>query len=211
MNEHVQFVMEKKLERTKAALEKNNMETFIADSAADVVSLAKEMVPEGALVANGGSATLVECGLYAMFKEGNYRFVDRDGAPEAEKPTLARESLSVEYYFASANAITEDGCLYEMDGRGNRVAALSFGPKTVVIVAGHNKIVPDLEAARQRNRHIAAPANVHRLHRATPCGTTGTCMDCASPERICNIEVVIRRCLDKDRIKVILVKEELGF
>ena len=114
-------------------------------------------------------------------------------------------------YFAGTNAVTENGCLYNVDGNGNRVAAMIYGPKSVVVVVGVNKIVSDLDAAKERVRKIAAPANTVRLSCDTPCAKTGECMDCNSPSRICCNFVVMSNQRVKDRLKVIILDESLGY
>lgn len=211
MNEHRQFVEEKRLLRTKAALEANRMEAYVVESAADVAPLVKTMIEPGSVVSNGGSATFGECGLYDVFRSGDYDYIDRDGAVGEMKNELARLALMADWYIASANAIAETGEIVEMDGNGNRVAALSFGPTNVLLIAGRNKIEPTLEAARARVRATAAPANTHRFSAATPCATTGKCIDCSSPGRICSLELILHQQLRENRIKVILVNEDLGF
>lgn len=210
MNEHLSFVEEKRLQRVKAALEKNNMEAYIVNSAAEVVPLVSGMLAKGATVANGGSVTLAQCGVMDLLRSGSYNFLDRD-APGADVQVIFRQAFSADAYLASANAITENGEIYEMDGNSNRVAAMAFGPASVIVVAGRNKIVPDVAAAKQRNARFAAPANCHRLGCATPCATTGECVDCASPGRICCTEVIFHQQRVKGRFKVILVNEELGY
>ena len=124
---------------------------------------------------------------------------------------IFRQAFTCDTYLMSANAITENGELYNVDGNGNRVAALMFGPKSVIVIAGWNKIVPDLEAARQRVRQIAAPANTTRLNTQTPCKVLGSCQDCHSDSRICCDYTVLGQQRIKGRVKVILVGEELGY
>lgn len=210
MDENVRFVARQQLLRTQAALEKNNMETFVLDSSQEVVGLLQKLMPAGSSVANGGSLTLETCGVNDFLRSGAYEYLDRDD-PALDKQKIQRQAFSADFFLASANAVTEQGEIYEVDGAGNRVAAIAYGPAKVILVAGRNKIVPDLEAAQQRRMRIAAPANCKRLHTGTPCEKTGLCADCRSPGRICCIELVLRFQLMKDRIKVVLVDEELGF
>ena len=186
------------------------MNVHIVNTAADVAPLVKELIPAGATVASGGSMSLQECGVPALLRSGAYNYLDRE-APGADGNKVYRESFFADAYLASANAITENGEIYEMDGNSNRVAAIAFGPTSVILVAGYNKIVANLEAARRRNAEIAAPANCRRLGKKTPCSVTGTCSDCSSPDRICCTEMILRQQRVSGRIKVILVKEELGF
>lgn len=210
MDANVHFTQQKKMERTKQALEKNNIACTLAASAKDVVPLLQAIIPQGAAVSNGGSATLESCGVNAFFRKGGYRYLDRDD-PAENKAQVQFEAFGADFYLASANAVTEAGEVYAVDGVGNRVAALAYGPKKVVLVVGRNKIVPDLAEARQRRRRVAAPANARRLSTDTPCATTGICSDCTSPQRICCIELVLSFQRLKDRVHVILVDEELGF
>lgn len=210
MEANVQFVQQKKLERTKAALEKNNMQAFIVQTAAEVVPLLKTLLPQGGTVSNGGSVSLAECGALDLLKSGNYRYLDRT-EPGVDVQKLYREVFSADAYLASANAVTEEGEVYQMDGNSNRVAPITFGPASVILVVGINKIVPDIYAAFDRRANIAAPANTHRLNLKTPCATTGVCSDCHSPDRVCCTEVILHQQRTKDRIKVILVNEALGY
>ena len=210
MDKSLEYIIDKRLERVKNALIKNNMNVHIVDTAQEVAPLVQELIPAGASVANGGSVTLQECGVMDLLRSGAYNFLDRE-APGAEGNKVYREAFFADAYLASANAITESGEIYEMDGNSNRVAAIAFGPSSVILVAGYNKIVANLEAARRRNAEIAAPANCRRLGKKTPCSVTGICSDCNSPDRICCTEMILRQQRVAGRIKVILVKEELGF
>lgn len=210
MDANLNFVYQKQLERVKEALQKNQMDAFIVESAADVVPLLQKMIPAGAVVGSGGSESLRECGALDLLRNGTYTFLDRD-APGADKEALYRQMFSADVYLASANALTEKGEIYEIDGNGNRVAAIVFGPSSVILVVGRNKIVPNLEAARQRRANLAAPANVRRIALQTPCAVTGTCADCKSPGRICCSEVVLYQQRTPGRIKVVLVNEDLGY
>lgn len=211
MNEHRKFVEDQRLERTKAALLKNRMEAYIVQTAAEVAPLVESLVEPGSVVSNGGSATFGQCGLYDLFRGGNYEYLDRDAAPPEEKPDIARRAFLADWYIASANAVAETGEIVQMDGNGNRVAAICFGPKNVILIAGRNKIAPDLAAARARVQQTASPANNHRFSSANPCATTGKCVDCAAPGRICSQELILHQQLNAGRIRVILVNEDLGF
>lgn len=210
MDDHRAFVWQTRLEKVKKALKKNNMQAFIVQAKEEVVPLIKTLVPEGAVVSKGGSMTLAACGVVDFLRSGVYEYLDRDAA-DVDKHAVQRSAFSADAYFASVNAITETGEILEMDGSGNRVAAITYGPDSVILIAGHNKIVETLEDARHRNAYVAAPTNCHRLALETPCATTGHCSDCKSPARICCFELVLHRQLRKGRIKVILVAEELGY
>lgn len=184
---------------------------YCADKEA-ALAKALELIPETDVVAWGGSVTLAEVGLLDAVKKRN-AVIDRDTAKSAEeKMELMRKALLCDTFIMSSNAITSDGQLINIDGNGNRVAALIFGPKQVVVIAGVNKIAGSFEAAMDRARNIAAPVNAQRFAGlATPCAKTGLCADCQSPDSICAQFVVTRRCRTKGRIKVILVGESLGF
>lgn len=184
---------------------------YCADKEA-ALAKALELIPETDVVAWGGSVTLAEVGLLDAVKKRN-PVIDRDTAKNAEEKTeLMRKALLCDTFIMSSNAITSDGQLINIDGNGNRVAALIFGPKQVVVIAGMNKIAGSFEAAMDRARNIAAPINAQRFAGlATPCAKTGLCADCQSPDSICAQFVVTRRCRTKGRIKVILVGESLGF
>lgn len=213
MDEHLQFTEQKRLERVKTALEKNNMAAYVVATAAEVPALVQTLLPAGASVCTGGSMTLNECGVTGLLRSGAYTYHDQNAetATPESKEAAYLAAFTADVYLASANAVTENGEIYQMDGRSNRVAAILWGPKSVVLVVGRNKIVADVEAARQRNARVAAPANAHRLQRATPCATTGVCINCASEQRICANELVMHRQLAKHRVKVILVSEDLGY
>lgn len=210
------------MERTAKNLEANNMKCYIVDSKDDVVPLIKEIMNDGDTVACGGSMTLAECGVHDLLKSGAYNYLDRDGKSGDELQAVFRCAFSADSYLSSANAITENGELYNVDGNSNRVAAICFGPKSVIIVAGRNKIVRSLDDAIIRVKRIAAPMNTARLGCETYCNSKGECMSlasggncmtdgCKSTSRICCSYVVTAQQRIKDRIKVILVNEELGF
>ncbi len=210
MEKHLQYVEMKRLERIKLALEKNNVDAFIVQTTSEVVPLVRSLLPKGGVVSSGGSVTLSQCGVIELLKSGEYDYLDRT-APDADVHTLLRRVFSADAYLASANALTEQGEIYFMDGTANRVSAIAFGPASVILVVGRNKIVEDLEQARLRNERVSAPANCRRLSCKTPCATSGTCANCASPERICCSEMVLYQQRVRGRIKVVLVNEPLGY
>ncbi len=222
MSEHSQKVYRSMLERTAKNLEANNMKCFIAETKEDVIPIVKELLPEGSTVACGGSITLAETGVADLLSSGDYNFLDRSGKSPEEAEKIYRAAFSADVYLCSSNAITEDGELYNVDGNSNRVAAICFGPKSVIIVAGRNKVVRTLSDAVTRVKRFAAPMNTARLGCETYCRSKGECMaaasgsenmtdGCHSDARICCSFVVSARQRIKDRIKVILVNEELGF
>ena len=195
------------------ALEKRNMKGYYCPDCAAAVKLADELVPNNATVAFGGSMSLSDSGVMDMLKgREDIRLIDRSKAktPEETKQ-MYRDAFSSDVYFMSTNAITLDGELINIDGNGNRVAALIYGPDKIVMIVGMNKLVSTVEDAVNRVRDIAAPANGVRLNKQTPCATTGCCHDCLSPECMCSHAVITRRCYTGDRIHVILVGESLGY
>ena len=210
MDKNKYEIIRLKMERTAEALRDNNMYCECVDSTEEALEVVESLLNEGDTVAVGGSMTLEEIGVLDMLRSGNYNFLDRykDGA-DVQK--IFRDSFFADVYLTSSNAITENGELYNVDGNANRVAAMTFGPKSVIVVAGYNKIVKDLDAAKVRVQEIAAPANATRLGCETPCTKTGHCMNCASPKRICATTVIMARQRVQNRIKVILVGEELGY
>ena len=156
--------------------------------------------------------TLLETGLMDAIKNGEYKLIDRDKATNLdEQRRIYGEICCSDYFLMSTNAVTLDGELINIDGRGNRVAFLCYGPQNVMILTGMNKVVTDIESGLKRTRNIAAPPNAIRLNRKTPCAITGKCEDCYSPECMCGQFVVTRFSLIPNRIKVILVGEELGY
>lgn len=199
-------------ERIIAQLKKRQMNGYYAHDKQEAVQIALSLIPEGSSVGWGGSMSTVALGLNDIFREGNYRQIDRDNAqtPE-ERDSLVRQCFSADAFIMGTNALTEDGQLVNLDGNGNRVAALIFGPKRVIVIAGMNKVVGTLEDAVDRCRKTAAPINAQRFNIDTPCHKTGICGNCTSSGCICAQLVITRFSLDPDRIHVILVNESLGF
>ena len=193
-------------------LEQRNMEGYYFETSKAAIEAILAMVPKGSSVAWGGSETLVESGMLDALKQGNYEVWDRNlcQTPE-EKKAFYQKSVGADYFFMSTNAITLDGELVNIDGNGNRVACLIHGPEHVIILAGMNKIVPDLKGALPRIQNCASPANAARLHTNTPCEKNGRCGDCHSPGCMCCEIVITRHSRHDGRIKVCLVGEELGF
>ena len=199
------------MERTADALRKNNMEATCVKTAQDVVPVVRSLLHPGDVVSNGGSVSLAETGVMDLLRSGEYRFLDREGLSGDELGRVYRDAFSADAYFASANAVTDAGEIFNVDGNGNRVAAIAFGPKKVILVVGCNKLVADLHEAETRLETLAAPANTKRLSCATPCRETGVCAHCHSPARVCCTYTVQRFQRQKGRIHVILVAEPLGF
>lgn len=205
-------------------LAKNNMEAFVVETKDEILPLLNNLLPDGASVGVGGSVTLNEIGVIPFLREGNYEFFDRyaEGLSRPEAVEVMRQALLADAFITSSNAVTEKGELYNVDGNGNRVAALCFGPKKVIVIVGANKIVKDLKAAEERVKKIAAPKNCTRLGLETPCYKMGECVSmkiqnremcdgCAIDGRICSTYVLSGFQRNKDRIKVILCKENLGY
>ena len=184
-------------------------------SSPEAVEAVCRMIPAGSLVGLGGSETILESGLVDALRRMDIRLLDRykDGANKEEVNEMRRQGMAADVYICSSNAVSADGKLVNMDGTGNRVAALIFGSKKVIVMAGMNKIAPSLEAAIARVRNIAAPANSLRVNVETPCSKTGFCQDphCHPPQRICCQLVVTEACMTPGRICVVLVNEELGY
>lgn len=188
------------------------IEGYYCDNKEEALAMAKRFLTPGCSVSFGGSMTLYEIGLIDELKKSDYVLYDRAAAttPE-EKNAMYAKIVTADYFFMSSNAITLNGELVNIDGFGNRVACLIAGPKNVVIVAGVNKIVPDIESGIARVRNIAAPPNANRLHTKTPCAELGRCADCLTADCMCCQMVVTRKSRIPNRIKVILVGEELGY
>lgn len=211
MDANTKRIMHIRVKNTLKNLESNNMNATFVETKEEALSLVKTMVEPSSYTATGGSMTLQECGIMDYLKT------------ETDLHQEYHEAYHAKYYLVSANAITEHGELFEVDGRSNRVSAMLFGPENVIVVAGINKLVPTLRAGAERVKNIAAPANATRLCRDTPCTKLGHCIaptlsddnlfsqGCMSDECICANYVVFRQQRTKGRITVILVGEELGY
>ncbi len=194
-------------------LEKRQMQAHYCHTAKDAAALASELIQPDSTVSFGGSMTLVESGLMDLLQErSGITLLDRSkaGSPE-EVAEIYHKALSANYYLMSTNAISVSGELVNIDGTGNRLAALLYGPANVIILAGMNKVTPTVEAALSRVKHTASPMNAIRLGKNTPCTVSGVCSDCLSPDCICAQTVITRRSSVPNRIKVILIGEELGY
>ena len=193
-------------------LAKRNMEGYFCATKEDALAKALELMPAGSSVGWGGSMSINEIGLMDAVKGGDFDVIDRESAKsDDEYKAVYARMINADYFLMSTNAITMDGELVNIDVRGNRVSFLIFGPSNVIIIAGMNKVVSDVEAGYKRVKDIATPPNTVRLNRNTPCAATGRCGDCYSPDCICNQTVITRRSGAPGRIKVILVGEELGY
>lgn len=204
-----------RLADVKDALEANNFEVHIAENVDAAKKIVREILPRtGAKsISWGGSMTHLQTGLYEELK--NYPGLevfdtyDKGISPE-EMVERRRRSLLVDLFVTGTNAVTETGRLVNLDMLGNRVAAITFGPRNVIVLAGRNKVVPDIEDAMQRVKNYAAPANAMRLDKKTPCVKTSICEECRSPDRICNSWTITEKSFPKGRIKIILINEDLG-
>ena len=199
--------------RVAEACRRRHFEAYYCSEKEEVLPLLLSLIPKEHTVSWGGSETLAELGVIEAVKKNGYRVIDRAEAKTPEERTeMMRRALLSDTFLMSANAVSEDGELVNVDGNGNRVAAMMFGPKSVIAVVGMNKVVRDTEAAVQRARTVAAPMNIQRFDGLnTPCKVTGSCADCKSPDCICSYVTVTRMCRPKGRIKVIFVADSLGF
>ena len=219
-------VREMSIARTMERLRKNNMEAAFLPSAQDVVPMLRSMLEENCTIALGGSMTLVESGALKLVKSDTYRLIDRyeQGLSPEELRARFIEAFSADVFLSSVNAITEHGELYCVDGTSNRVGALLFGPKKVIIIAGWQKIVPSLRDAVDRVKRISAPANAIRLEKDTPCVKSGHCVAPFCDDRnlmaiptgacdagICSNMIVMGRQPRNGRVSVLIVGEELGY
>ena len=193
-------------------LKKRHFDAWYCANRQEALAKALELIPEGATVGWGGARSAQEIGLMDALNAGNYRTIDRDQLKTLEeKQQAARDCLSADVFLTGANGLSLDGQMVNIDGNGNRVAAILFGPKSVQVIAGMNKVMDSLENAVKRARTVAAPMNEQRFLGNTPCAVTGVCADCKSEDCICNQIVITRHCRPAGRIKFILVGEELGF
>lgn len=205
-----------KLEAVKEELESNNFEVFIADNTTDASAIVLEnILPQLDIksISWGGSVTFTGSGLYDRLKDlKGVKVLDTydPSLSNEDKTQLRREALLTDLFVTGTNAVTEDGCLVNLDMIGNRVGALTFGPKNVLVLAGRNKIVPDVPAAMDRIKSYAAPANAMRLDMKTPCVKTGMCMNCKGSARICNSWTITEKAFPKKRIKIVLINQDLG-
>jgi L-lactate utilization protein LutB len=190
-------------------LESRNMKGYYAATKAEAMQKAMELIPEKSSVTMGGAMSAHEIGLVEVLKNGDYNFIDRDAYEDKRAAMLA--AYDADFFIASANAMTDDGILVNIDGNSNRVSAIAQGPKKVIFIVGMNKVCGDLDSAMKRARNVAAPINAQRFGLSTPCAKTGKCMDCKSPDTICCQFLITRYSRHTDRIHVILVNDNLGF
>lgn len=210
---HLKKLTDIKVNTTIANLQKNQMEGYFVKNTQELFLLLEDLIPSGNSVGFGGSVTIESLGIIEWLRNRDLLLFDRqkESLTRSEIEEIFIKSLTADCFITSSNAITQNGQLYNIDGNGNRVSAMIYGPKSVIVIAGINKIVPSLEEAKKRLEEIAAPANAIRLNKDTPCAKVGRCMYCSSPQRICSSYVVLGWQQKKGRIKVILVDDTLGF
>lgn len=206
-----------KMNRLKAqavikGLKSRNMHGYFAETKEEALKQALSLIPEKSSVGYGGSVSIDQIGLKKALDDGDYKLIKREEAKtKAEQHDKYREIFDADFFLASANAMTEDGIIVNIDGNSNRVSALAFGPEKVLYIVGMNKVAKDLDAAVLRARNIAAPANAQRFDIDTPCKAAGSCFNCKSKDCICSNVLITRFQADPERIHVILVNEDLGF
>ena len=197
--------------RVVEALRRNHFDAYYFSTREEAIEKIMELIPAEDSVSWGGAATVDELGIKELLRQRGQKLLDRDAVPAEERVDMMRRGLTADTFLMSSNAITEQGELYNIDGNGNRVAALCFGPKSVIVVAGMNKVVADMDAAYSRVRHLAAPANAQRFAGLkTPCAVTGQCGNCRSEDCICAYLVATRVSRPAGKIKVVLIGENLG-
>jgi len=209
MNENITIRNEKLAQKVIAGLKSRNMTGYYAATKEEALKQALEIIGEGSSVTMGGAMSAHEIGLVKAVKEGNYNFIDRDAYEDKREGMLAGYGADV--FLTSANAMTEDGVMVNIDGNSNRVSFIAQGPKKVVCIVGMNKVCDDIDGAMKRARNVAAPINAQRFGLDTPCSKTGSCMNCKSPDTICCQFLITRFSRHKGRIHVILVNDNLGF
>lgn len=213
MDNNLLWYREMQISRTIKNLEQHNMEGYFAENELELIEILKGFIKEGSIVGVGDSMTLFETGVIDFLRKGKFIFLDKykDNLTSEDKREIYIKNFSADTFLSSTNALTENGELFNIDGNGSRVAPMIYGPKQVILVAGINKIVKDMEEAESRVRRFAAPIDAKRLGKDTPCSKLGYCTDCKSENRICNDFVTIKGQFIKGRIKVIIMGKELGY
>lgn len=216
MENYIENYWQLKLNAVKKRLADNNFEAHVVRDGEQAKNLVLEsIIPETKpeVVSWAGSGTFKECGLYeALIGQSGISVIDTYKKEKSREQVIEtrRKALLSDLFLTGTNAVTESGSLVNLDMIGNRVGALTFGPKHVVVLAGRNKVVPDIESAVERIKNYAAPANAMRLDKKTPCAKTGECEDCQTPDRICNVWTISEKSFPKGRIKVILINQDMG-
>lgn len=208
MNENLKKRNEILADTVIKGLKSRNMTGYYAKDKEEALKIALELIPKNSKVAMGGCMSAHEIGLICALEQGNYNYMDR-AKMEPREALLA--AYDADIFLSSANAMTDDGVLVNIDGNANRVSCIAQGPKKVVFIVGLNKVCSDIDSAMKRARNVAATANTQRFDIKTPCKITGKCSDCKSPDTICCQFLITRYSRHKDRIHVILVNDSLGF
>lgn len=212
MLKHRKMQYDKAGPRVAEALNKRYFEAYYCSDREEGLKKVLELIPGEHTVSWGGTMTVDELGIKDALRRRGQAVIDRDTARDPrERGQMLKQALTCDTFLMSANGISADGQLVNIDGTGNRVAALCFGPEQVIVVAGMNKVAGDLDGAMRRAREVAAPINAQRFQLKTPCSVNGLCADCKGPDSICAQIVTTRLCKPAGRIKVILVGEDLGF
>lgn len=209
MDETISQRNERLARKVVKGLASRNMEGFYSPTKEAALAQALSLIPEGSSVAMGGCASAREIGLVDALKRGNWHFVDRDAIADKRAAMLAAYDADV--FLTSANAMSEDGVIVNIDGNANRVSAIAQGPRKVLFVVGMNKVCADVDSALKRARSVAAPINAQRFGLSTPCAKTGACANCKSPDTICCQFLITRFSRHPGRIQVVLVNDALGF
>lgn len=209
MNEMILKRNELLAQKVIKGLESRNMTGHYAADKEEALEIALSLIERGASITMGGCTSAREIGLVDALQTDEYNFIDRDNYEDKRAAMLA--AYDADYFLSSANAITEDGVLVNIDGNSNRVSAIAQGPKHVIFIVGMNKVCPDVDSAMKRARNVAAPVNAQRFNLSTPCAKTGSCMNCKSPDTICCQFLITRYSRHEGRIHVIMVNDNLGF
>ena len=212
MNENITKRNQLLAQKVIKGLESRNMTGYYAATKEEALKIALDLIPETSSVTMGGAMSAREIGLVDALKNGNYNFIERENATtDEEKRAAILKGYDADYFLSSANAITEDGVMINIDGNSNRVSFIAHGPKHVIFIVGMNKVCNDVDGAMKRARNVAAPINAQRFGLTTPCSKTGACMNCKSPDTICCQFLITRYSRHNDRMHVILVNDSLGF
>lgn len=212
MNENITKRNQLLAQKVIKGLESRNMKGYYAATKEEALKIALDLIPETSSVTMGGAMSAREIGLVDALKNGNYNFIERENATtDEEKRAAILKGYDADYFLSSANAITEDGVMINIDGNSNRVSFIAHGPKHVIFIVGMNKVCNDVDGAMKRARNVAAPINAQRFGLTTPCSKTGACMNCKSPDTICCQFLITRYSRHNDRMHVILVNDSLGF
>lgn len=214
MDQFLAETIRKRIELTAGKLTENGMPAYYVPDCESLIDRLKQELPIGSSVSIAGAKTLLETGVMDLLRSGDYQYHDRLGRELADPNEIflrEREVFFSDFLFTSSNAITEDGKLYNVDGIGTRVAPMTFGPKHVIVIAGANKIVKDLDAAYTRMKHIAAPAINIRKQTGNPCTFDGRCHNCKSDCRVCSFNFVTERQMVRGRIRIYLLPQSFGY